>query len=161
VLTASGTTRLVTVKLPVSSQEIAKQGAGVRIELPGGRSTTGHVASVGTVATAEKTDAQSQTGESTESATITVSIALDKPADAGALDGAPVTVGFTSLEHKDVLSVPVDALLAAADGTYSVNVVDDAGKVTSVPVRLGVFDGDDVEVTGDLAASAKVQVPRS
>ena len=161
VLTASGTTRQVTVKLPVSSQEVATKGAGVRIELPGGRSTTGHVSSVGTVATAEKTDARSQTGEGTESATITVSVTLDKPSDAGTLDGAPVTVGFTSVEHEDVLSVPVDALLAAADGTYSVNVVDDAGQVTSVPVELGIFDRDDVEVTGALTEGARVQVPRS
>ena len=160
VLTASGTTRQVTVKLPVSSQEIAKKGAKVRIGLPGGKSTTGHVSSVGTVATAEKTDAQSQTGAATESATITVSITLDKPSDAGTLDGAPVTVGFTSVERQDVLSVPVNALLATADGSYSVNVVH-AGKVTSVPVELGIFDGDNVEVTGDLTEGGKVQVPIS
>lgn len=161
VLTASATTRQVTVKLPVSEQEIAKVGAKVRIELPGGKTTTGHVSSVGTVATADKTNAQAQTGESTETATITVSIILDKPSDAGTLDGAPVTVGFTSVEHKNVLSVPVNALLASADGSYSVDVVDATGKVTSVPVKLGIFDGDNVEVTGDLTAGARVQVPVS
>jgi peptidoglycan hydrolase-like protein with peptidoglycan-binding domain len=161
VLTGSGITRQVTVKLPVSLQEIAKPGAEVRIELPGGRFTTGQVASIGTVATAEATNAQSQTGQSTQSAVITVSITLDKPSDAGTLDGAPVTVGFTSVEHKDVLAVPVTALLASADGSYSVNVVDDAGNVTPVPVELGLFDGDTVEVTGNLAEGAKVQVPRS
>jgi peptidoglycan hydrolase-like protein with peptidoglycan-binding domain len=161
VLTASGTTRQVTVKMPVSSQEIAKKGAKVRIALPGGKSTTGHVSSVGTVAISDKTDAQSQTGKSTESATITVLITLDKSSAAGRLDDAPVTVGFTSVEHKDVLSVPVNALLAAADGSYSVNVVDGAGKVASVPVTLGVFDGDNVEVTGNLTEGAKVQVPIS
>jgi peptidoglycan hydrolase-like protein with peptidoglycan-binding domain len=161
VLTASGTRRQVTVKMPVSSQAIARKGAKVRIELPGEKSTTGHIASVGTVAIADKTNAQSQTGESTESATITDMISLDRSSDAGTLDGAPVTVGFTSVEHKDVLSVPVNALLAAADGSYSVNVVDDAGRITSVPVKLGVFDGDNVEVTGDLTEGARVQVPMS
>ena len=161
VLTASGTTRQVTVKLPVASQDIAGRGAKVRIELPSGKSTTGHVSSVGTVATADNTNAQSQTGQSTESATITVSITLDKPSDAGTMDAAPVTVGFTSAEHKNVLSVPVNALLAAADGTYAVNVVDDAGDVTPTPVELGIFDADNVEVTGDLTEGAKVQVPTS
>jgi peptidoglycan hydrolase-like protein with peptidoglycan-binding domain len=161
VLTASGTSRQVTVKLPVASQAIAKKGAQVRIELPGGKATTGHVSTVGTVAVAEKTNAQAQTGEGTESATITVSITLDKSAEAGTLDGAPVTVGFTSTEHKDVLSVPVNALLAAADGSYLVNVVNATGQVSSVPVKLGIFDGDNVEVTGNLAEGAKVQVPRS
>jgi peptidoglycan hydrolase-like protein with peptidoglycan-binding domain len=161
VLTASGTVRVVTVKLPVDEQEIAEKGARVRIELPGGRSTTGHISSVGTVATADRTNAQAQTGESTESATIGVSITLDRPSDAGALDGAPVTVGFTGAEHDDVLSVPVEALLAAADGSYSVNVVGAAGKVASVPVRLGIFDADGVEVTGDLSVGDRVQVPIS
>lgn len=160
VLTASGTRRQVTVQLPVSLQELAVEGAEVTVELPGGTSTTGHVSSVGTVATADRTNALSQTGESTETATITVSITLDKAADAGTLDGAPVTVGFTSAAREDALSVPVDALLAAADGSYSVNVVDGAGQVTSVPVELGIFDGDDVEVTGDLAEGAQVQVPQ-
>jgi hypothetical protein len=30
-----------------------------------------------------------------------------------------------------------------------------------VPVGLGIFDGDDVEVTGDLTEGARVQVPIS
>lgn len=161
VLTASGTQRLVTVNLPVASQTIAKQSAAVRIGLPGGKSTTGHIAAVGTVAAAPKTNSQSQTGESTETATLPVSITLDRAADAGRLDGAPVTVDFTSDEHRGVLSVPVEALLAAADGSYSVDVVDDRGQVTPVPVELGIFDGDgdDVEVTGNLTEGEKVQVP--
>jgi len=159
VLSASGTRRVVTVDLPVASQTVAKQGAAVRIGLPGGKSTTGHIASVGTVAVAAKTNAQSQTGQSTETATLPVTITLDRAADAGRLDGAPVTVDFTSDEHRGVLSVPVEALLAAADGSYSVNVVDDAGRVTPVPVDLGIFDGDDVEVTGNLTEGEKVQVP--
>ena len=159
VLTASGTRRLVTVNLPVASQTIAKQGAAVRIELPGGKSTTGHIASVGTVAVAPKTNSQAQTGESTETATLPVSIVLDRVADAGRLDGAPVIVDFTSDEHRGVLSVPVEALLASADGSYSVDVVDDAGRVTPVPVELGIFDGDEVEVTGMLTEGQKVQVP--
>jgi multidrug efflux pump subunit AcrA (membrane-fusion protein) len=151
----------VTVSLPVSQEEIATKGAWVQVKLPGGKTTIGHISSVGKVATAGKTNAQSQTGEGTQTATIPVYISLDKSADAGALDGAPATVGFISDLHKDVLSVPIDALCATADGSYSVNVVDSAGKVTSVPVKLGIFDGDNVEVTGNLTAGAKVQVPKS
>jgi peptidoglycan hydrolase-like protein with peptidoglycan-binding domain len=161
VLTASGTGRQVTVKLPVASQQLAERNAPVRIELPGGTSTTGRVSEVGTVATAERTNAQSQTGQGTESATVTVLISLDDPADAGRLDGAPVTVAFTSEEHRNVLAVPVNALLAAADRTYTVDVVADDGTVTAVPVTLGIFDGDLVEVTGALAEGAKVRVPVS
>ncbi|MEU4155240.1 peptidoglycan-binding protein [Actinoplanes sp. NPDC026670] len=161
VLTASGTGRQVTVPLPVASQQLAKPGAPVGIELPGGTSTTGRVTEVGTVATAETTNARSQTGLSTESATITVRIGLDRPSDAGRLDGAPVTVAFTSEEHRDVLAVPVNALLAAADRGYTVEVVADDGTVTAVPVTLGIFDGDLVEVAGALTEGTKVQVPAS
>jgi peptidoglycan hydrolase-like protein with peptidoglycan-binding domain len=161
VLTASGTTRQVTVPLPVASQHIAATGATVRVELPGGRTTTGRVASVGTVAVADPANARSQTGLSTESATVTVTITLDRAADAGTLDSAPVTVAFTSAAHEDVLAVPVHALLAAADGSYAVNVVDDAGNVTPVRVELGVFDGDDAEIKGDLTEGTRVQVPVS
>ncbi|WP_433788510.1 peptidoglycan-binding protein [Actinoplanes sp. CA-252034] len=161
VLTASGTGRQVTVKLPVASQRLAVPGARVTVELPGGTSTTGRVTEVGTVATAERTDARAQTGVGTESATITVLIGLDRPSDAGRLDGAPVTVAFTSDEHRGVFAVPVNALLATADRTYTVNVVGAGGTVTAVPVTPGVFDGDLVEVAGALTEGAKVQVPVS
>ncbi|TMR20495.1 peptidoglycan-binding protein [Nonomuraea turkmeniaca] len=161
VLTASGTERIVTVALPVSEQTIARKGGKVRIVLPGGKTATGRVSSVGKVATAGTTTAQSQTGQGTETATIPVYISLDKKRSAGGLDTAPVTVGFAGTAHKDVLAVPVNALLAAADGSYSVNVVNAAGAVSSVPVKLGIFDGDNVEVTGDLTEGMKVQVPRS
>jgi multidrug efflux pump subunit AcrA (membrane-fusion protein) len=42
-----------------------------------------------------------------------------------------------------------------------VNVVDDAGNVTPVRVELGVFDGDDAEIKGDLTEGTRVQVPVS
>ncbi|MCW2915811.1 MAG: efflux transporter periplasmic adaptor subunit [Actinomycetia bacterium] len=161
VLTATSTERQVTVNVPVSQQEIAKQGAEVHISLPGGKTTTGHIFSVGTVATAGSTDSRSQTGQGTETATIPVSITLDKPGAAGRFDGAPVTVGFTSTLHKSVLAVPVNALLAAPGGGYAVDVVESTGRVRSVPVRLGIFADDNLEVSGDLTAGMKVQVPRS
>jgi hypothetical protein len=161
VLTATSTERQVTVNVPVSQQEIAKQGAEVHISLPGGKTTTGHIFSVGTVATAGSTDSRSQTGQGTETATIPVSITLDKPGAAGRFDGAPVTVGFTSTLHKGVLAVPVNALLAAPGGGYAVDVVESTGREPTVPVRLGIFADDNLEVSGDLTAGMKVQVPRS
>ncbi|MFF3554838.1 efflux RND transporter periplasmic adaptor subunit [Streptomyces tsukubensis] len=161
VLTGSGTARLVTVNLPVGDQSMARKGAKVRITLPGGKQTTGRISAVGTVATAGTTNSDSQTGEGTENATIPVYVTLDKPASAGTLDSAPATVGFTSTERKNVLAVPVNALLASSEGTYSVKVVDSSGDARSVPVKLGVFDGNKVEVQGSLTPGQKVQVPRS
>jgi peptidoglycan hydrolase-like protein with peptidoglycan-binding domain len=161
VLTASGTERRITVDLPVSDQNMAKKGAKVKVTLPGGKTTTGRVSSIGKVASAGDTNAQSQTGEGTQNATIPIYITLDNKKSAGDLDGAPATVGFTSTEHKNVLAVPVNALLASADGSYEVNVVTAAGTVRGVPVKLGIFEGDNVEVTGNLTPGMKVQVPKS
>jgi hypothetical protein len=161
VLIASGTQRRITVDLSVSDQDMAKKGAKVEVTLPGGKTTTGRVSSIGQVATAGATNAQSQTGDGTQNATIPVYVTLDDQKSAGELDGAPATVGFASTEHKNVLAVPVNALLASADGSYKVNVVTAAGTVRAVSVKLGIFEGDNVEVTGNLTPGMKVQVPKS
>jgi peptidoglycan hydrolase-like protein with peptidoglycan-binding domain len=163
VLTATGASRQITVQLPVTQQELAKPGAKVSVDLPGGRSGTGHISSVGTVASAgeDGSDGQSQTGQDTQTAAIPVYVTLDHASAAGRLDGAPVTVGFTSGTHKGVLAVPVQALLAASDGTYTVEVVSGTGR-RQVPVSLGIFADGKVEVAGTgLAAGMKVEVPRT
>ena len=165
VLTATDTVRRVTVNLPATRQELAKVGGEVRIQLPGRKSTTGRISSIGTLATAGGGDGgaggAAPTGQGTQTATIPVQITLDHPNAAGRLDGAPVTVGFTSATRKGVLAVPVNALLAAADGTYAVEVVSGTRRRT-VPVRLGLFADGKVEVTGTgLTAGTRVEVPRS
>jgi multidrug efflux pump subunit AcrA (membrane-fusion protein) len=116
---------------------------------------------VGSVATSESTEEEgpSQPGQGTQTATIPVYITLGRPSAAGRLDGAPVTVGFSTGLHKGVLAVPVTALLASPDGGYAVSVVDAAGRTRRVPVRLGVFADGKVQVTGQLAAGMKVEVP--
>jgi multidrug efflux pump subunit AcrA (membrane-fusion protein) len=160
VLTATGATRQVTVNLPVTQQELAVDGAKVSVDLPGGRSATGHITSVGTVASASS-DGQSQTGDATDTATIPVYVKLDRASAAGRLDGAPVTVGFTSETHRGVLAVPLQALLATADGRYLVEVVSATGR-HQIPVSLGVFAGGKVEVSGaGLTAGMRVEVPRT
>jgi peptidoglycan hydrolase-like protein with peptidoglycan-binding domain len=159
--TASDTRKVVTVDVPVNeAQGVAKEGAPVRVELPGGKKVNGKILTVGTVATSSS-GTEAQTGQGTETATVPVTITLDAKSSQGTLDGAPVTVGFSSTERKGVLAVPINALLATTDTEYAVRVVDAAGTVRSVPVKLGIFDGDNVEVTGDLSEGAKVQVPPS
>jgi peptidoglycan hydrolase-like protein with peptidoglycan-binding domain len=163
VLTATGVSRQITVDLPVTQQELAEPGAKVSVDLPGGRSGTGHISSVGTVASAgeDGSDGQGQTGQDTQTAVIPVYVTLDHASAAGRLDGAPVTVGFTSDTHKGVLAVPVQALLASSDGTYTVEVVSGTGR-RQVPVSLGIFADGRVEVAGSgLAAGMKVEVPRT
>jgi len=162
-LTANDGVRQVTVDMPVGQQELAKVGNSVRVKLPGGVTTTGKVTSIGTTASAGSGSdgGKAQTGQGTETATVPVYVTLDKPGTAGKLDGAPVTVGFTSATRKGVLSVPVSALLAKADGSYAVAAVD-GGRHWTIPVKLGVFADSQVEVSGKgLAAGMRVEVPKA
>lgn len=168
-LTLSGTQRVVTVDMPVAQQELARKGASVRVQLPGGATTDGKVSAVGTVARApQNADRSGSTGEAsrtgssadtaTRNATIAVRVTLTRPKDVGTLDGAPVSVDFTSERRENVLAVPVPALLALAEGGYAVQTPQ--GRL--VPVRLGAFAQGKVEVSGTgLSEGMRVEVPRA
>ena len=66
---------------------------------------------------------------------------------------------FESERRQDVLSVPVNALIALPKGGYGVVVVDGAGRRT-VTVDLGVFTEGRVEVTStELRPGMMVEVP--
>ncbi|WP_211258786.1 efflux RND transporter periplasmic adaptor subunit [Spirillospora albida] len=150
VLTCTGTTRVVSVDLDVRYQRLAKKGAEVEVELPGGGTTKGRITSVGKVATE---------GRGEDPTTIEVEIAVPGQRSLGSYDKAPVTVRLTAGRHADVLAVPVGALLAQGDGGYAVQVVQD-GRVRTVPVETGVFTGGKVEVSGrGLAEGVTVGVP--
>ena len=70
-----------------------------------------------------------------------------------------VDVGFTASERKDVLTVPVAALLALAEGGYGVR-SSTAATTRIVAVETGLFADGRVEVTGDgLAEGMTVGVP--
>jgi peptidoglycan hydrolase-like protein with peptidoglycan-binding domain len=160
VLTATGTSRQVTVDLPVTEQELAKIGDKVRVELPGGTTTSGKVTAIGTTASSSD-DSDAPPGQGTDTATVPVYVTLLHPKAAGRLVGAPVTVGLTGDEHKNVLSVPVNALLATGNGQYAV-LVTDGTTSRRVPVELGIFADGQVEVSGDgLDAGMRVEVPSS
>jgi membrane fusion protein, multidrug efflux system len=159
-LDVTATTRMVTVELDVSDQRLARKGAAVQVELPGGERVPGRITSVGNVAHAETDESGRETGEST----VDVVVTLDAKAAAaakGAIDQAPVTVYFTADERKGVLTVPVSALLALSEGGYGVQVVS-GGTTKIVTVETGLFADGDVEVTGaGIAEGTKVGVPAS
>ncbi|MGW2740983.1 efflux RND transporter periplasmic adaptor subunit [Streptomyces sp. NPDC001450] len=162
ILEASGTERVVTVDLPATRTGLARKGAPVQVRLPGGKTVPGHVRSIGTVAKSPGGPGQDggQPGGGSDTATITVKVVLDRPRDAGTLDGAPVSVLFTSDRHKNVLAVPVTALLYTLDGSYAVRAVAADGTTRLVPVSLGLFTDGKVEVSGQgLHEGTKVEVP--
>jgi hypothetical protein len=128
--------------MPVTSQTEAGIGSDVDITLPDNSHTEGRVTSVGTVAS--KPDSQNGGAAAGNDPTVDVLITPNAPNAVGKLDGAPVTVAFTS-QHKDnVLAVPVGALLALAEGGYAVETTD--GHL--IKVDLGLFANGQVEVSG-------------
>jgi hypothetical protein len=160
IMAGTSTTREVTIDLDAAQQSQVKAGDQVTITLPDGSTTPGVISSVGTVATAPP---PSQGGGSTTSPpTITVLVKPADPAATGTWDQAPVNVTITTGNISNVLAVPVDALLALADGSYAVEVAGTGGIHHLVPVTLGLFDdaGGLVQVSGPgLAAGQRVVVP--
>ena len=86
-------------------------------------------------------------------------MSLDRPKATGSLDQAPVDALITTDVRRHVLAVPVNALLALAEGGYAVEVERD-GRRQLVGVRLGLFAEGMVEVRGGgLRAGDRVVVP--
>lgn len=151
VLVVSGTRRIVLVDLEAEKQDLARKGAKVTVELPDGKSVPGTISAVSDVAESTGTGQDAET-------TVEVEITLGG-AGTGRLDEAPVTVRLESERRADVLSVPVEALLALREGGFGVEVVEGSARRT-VPVTAGVFGGGRVEVSGTgLRAGMKVGVP--
>jgi hypothetical protein len=157
VLTYTGTTRVVTLALDVAQQTLVKKGISATITLPDGRNVSGKVSSVGTVAhSADQGQGQGGGGDPTIDVTITVP---DQKA-LGTLDAAPVDITLVSSQRKDVLTVPVAALVALAEGGYGVQVVE-GDSARYVAVKTGMFAGGRVEVTGDgISETTVVGVPK-
>jgi hypothetical protein len=142
VLQYTQTDRQVTVQLEVSKQRLARKGVAVRIQLPDGSTAAGRVERVHTVVQ-QPTDPGGQAETRIEAL-----VSLADPNAATGIEAAVVNVVFTAAERKDVLTVPVAALVALAEGGYGVEVVE--GSTTHyVAVQTGLFASGRVEVTGD------------
>lgn len=76
---------------------------------------------------------------------------------AGELDEAPVDVEVVTSRAEDVLAVPVEALLALAEGGYGLEIAENGG-TRLVAVEIGTFADGLVEITGDVAAGDLVAV---
>ncbi|MBX6355576.1 MAG: HlyD family efflux transporter periplasmic adaptor subunit [Micromonosporaceae bacterium] len=141
VLTYTGTAQVVTVELDVSDQRLARKNAAVTVTLPDDRTTPGKITKVETVIKPAQ-------GNEPASTKIEVTVSLKDPKAAAGYDGATVDVAFTASQRKNVLTVPVAALLALAEGGYGVQVVE-GDRTRIVAVETGLFAGGRVEVSGD------------
>jgi peptidoglycan hydrolase-like protein with peptidoglycan-binding domain len=151
VASTTSTERAVTIDLATTDQDLVTEGDRVRIELPDGSTVGGRVAEIGRVA---ETATDATTGTESDP-TVEVTIRLIEEVDL-ALDEAPVEVDVETSRAEDVLTVPVQALLALAEGGYAVEVVD-GSSTRLVGVQTGEFADGYVEISGeDLADGLEV-----
>ncbi|GII30332.1 peptidoglycan-binding protein [Planotetraspora mira] len=148
-----GTSRvpIVSVRLDPAQVPSVRRGAQVQVTLPDGGTRDGRVTVVSPVAsTSGGPDGPDGQAQSTVPVTIRLS---GRPGNT--LDQALVQVSLIMEERKDVLAVPIVALLARPGGTFAVVA---AGR--PVPVQVGLFDESAglVEVTG-VAEGMSVEVP--
>jgi peptidoglycan hydrolase-like protein with peptidoglycan-binding domain len=115
----------------------------VLISMPDGSTATARVADIARAATA-----------SDQGPTIAVTALLHHRG--GVVDQAPVQAEISVGSERDVLAVPIAALLARPGGGYAVQVGS-----RLVPVSVGIFDDVSglVAVSGALATTDRVEVP--
>ena len=162
IMDITSATRVVTVPLNPALGYQVKQGDAVTVDLPDGHTrVSGRVSSVSTVATQQAGNTQ-QTSNGAPQATIGVTITLNDPNAVPSLDQAPVTVDVTTQSARNVLAVPVNALLALAGGGYGVEVIEPSGRHQLIAVQTGIFDSGRVQVGGQgLSEGMTVAVPAS
>jgi putative peptidoglycan binding protein len=140
VLKYTGTSLVATVVLDTDSQRLARTGAAVQVELPDGKKVNGKITKVAT-------SVQDGQGDQPDTTVVDVTIGFTGATPQG-LDQASITAYFTASQRPDVLTVPVPALLALAEGGYGVQIVE-GGAARIVPVETGLFADGKVEITGD------------
>ncbi|GAB2745520.1 efflux RND transporter periplasmic adaptor subunit [Amycolatopsis magusensis] len=154
VLTHTGVAKAITVELEPADQRLAKEDTEVQVELPDGKKFTGRVDEVSTII-------QPGEGQNAEPTTkVEVIIGFDDQQAAESYALASVDVTFTADKRENVLTVPVAALLALAEGGFGVEVVE-GGATRYVPVDTGLFADGRVEISGsDITEGTVVGVPK-
>jgi peptidoglycan hydrolase-like protein with peptidoglycan-binding domain len=150
---ATSTRRVVTVDLDPSDEALVEVGSKATVTLPDGSTLDAEVSEVGTVATS--TSSESEGGEASADATLPVTLTLADEEEAEELSAAPVTVDVTRERRRQVLVVPVTALVALAEGGFAVR--REGGEL--VAVETGLYADGYVEVTHGVAEGDRIEVP--
>lgn len=156
-LTFTDTARKVVVDASAGDARWAVPGTRVRVGLPDGRSVAGEVTAVGTQARpTEGEGGGDAAGGGGAGATVPVTVSVRDQGALGRLESGPVSVEYVGREARDVLAVPVAALVALAEGGYGLETAD--GRF--LPVRTGLFADGRVEVAGPaVRPGTKVRIP--
>jgi peptidoglycan hydrolase-like protein with peptidoglycan-binding domain len=152
VVSYTGTNRVVTVTAAPAEVGWATVDSAVTVLLPGGRPVSGRITSAAPV--------QAGDGPAGQPPSTMVTVAVDDQSALGDLADAPVQVRHVVAERDGVLTVPVAALLALAEGGYGLEVVPPDGGARVVAVQIGLFADGKVEVSGaGIDAGTRVGLP--
>ena len=156
--TASSSRQVISANLKLSDQALGVVGHSVTVRLPGSATTT-----TGTITSVEpprEKAGEEGSKETTKERIIPITVTPDDTSALEGLQEASVSLGLTSETRTGVLSVPLGALVALSTDQFGVEVVDEKGEIRRVPVTVGLFAGDRVEVSGDeIAEGQRVVVP--
>jgi hypothetical protein len=160
VLTGTSTNRAVIAELDTGERAGVRVGAPVAVALPDADPLPGRVVEIGQVATApadEESDGP-QPSVDPDAATVPLVIGF-RPPRGFTLDQAPVNIDITTGVRRDVLLIPIAALLARPGGGYQVRLADGS----RVPVEPASFDEStgQVEIAGGVSEGQSVEVPVS
>ncbi len=151
VLATGSVQAVVTVELDPSKQREAKVGEHVTVELPSGRTVGGRISTVSSIAQLPGGTPGNGSGggantNGSGSSAVPVTITLRGRASGKRLDQAPVSVNFAAARARNVLTVPVTALLAIQGGRYALQETSSPHRL--IPVIPGLFAAGYVEVSG-------------
>ena len=157
VFRTSSTRRIVSVELDADQQSIAHRGQKVEVVLPGGAEVPGEVRRLAAVAPASGEEGAG--GEEAEPG-VEATVAVTGKHRIPALDGATVNVLFTQQVRKQVLSVPLTALIAIGGNRFAVYAREGSAR-RQIVVKPGLAAAGFVEVRGKgLRPGMKVEVGR-
>lgn len=136
-LSTTSTSKVITVLADQSEAAAVDNGDHATVALSDGTTTPARVTSVGTAL-------QTQDGGDPSSPKLTITLVLDQPSKLKQVDSADLQVSFAAQTHKQVLTVPISALLALQEGGYALQTP--AGAL--IAVKTGIFADGQVEVSG-------------
>jgi peptidoglycan hydrolase-like protein with peptidoglycan-binding domain len=155
VLDITGTDQIVRLEVDVDDRDRFDMDAKVSVVLPGGDEIPGRVSTMAVVKPASDATGEGFAAGPTDAEPIVeVEIALNEAPDD--LVGAPVEVIVAIEERADVLLVPVNALLALAEGGYGLELVRADGTTKIVRVDTGLFADGKVQVSSPGIAEGTV-----
>jgi peptidoglycan hydrolase-like protein with peptidoglycan-binding domain len=147
ILDITGTEQVVSLEVDVDDRDLVAVATKVRVALPDSTEVAGRVTSLTVVEPEPSPGAAEGAAAAPADPVAEVEVTLGDSAPEEFI-GAPVDVIVGVDERTDVLTVPVNALLALAEGGYGLEVVADDGSTEIVAVETGLFAGGRVEVSG-------------